>query len=92
MDIFPIGPRNIPSSPVAPAPGSLLNEATGSFDSIVGSPVTSLSIIDYAADLSLLSEPFISLPDELLLQPVPMRPQPSVGCTIFSGSLPRETV
>ena len=73
--------QSIPSSLVTPAPGSLLNEVTGSFDSIVGSPVASLSITDYAADLFLLSEPLISLPDELLLLPVPvpMRPQPSPG-------------
>ena len=55
--------RSIPSSPVIPASGSLLNEATGSFESIVGSPVMSLSITDYAADLSLLSEPLIPLLD-----------------------------
>ena len=43
--------------------------------------MTSLSIADYAADLSLLSEPLIPLPDKLLLLPVPvpMRPQPSPG-------------
>ena len=70
MDIFPIpDARSIPSSPVAPASGSLLNEATGSFDSTFG---TFLSITDYAADLSLLSEPLIPLPDELLLLPVPV--------------------
>ena len=43
-----------PGSPAAPAPGSVLNEVTGSFVSTVGSPVTSLSITDYAADLTLL--------------------------------------
>ena len=69
------------SSPVTPAPGSLSNEVTGLFDSIVGSPVTSLSISDYAADLTLLLEPLIPLPDELLLlpMPVPMRPSLPLG-------------
>ena len=77
-DTFPVtssDARSIPSSPVTPPPSSLLNEATGSFDSIVESPVTSLSITDYAA------EPLIPLRNELLLlpMPVPMWPQPSPG-------------
>ena len=83
-DTSPVTPpdtRSIQSSPVTPAPGSLLSEATGYFDGIFGSPVTSLSITDYVADLSLLSEPLIPLLDELLLLPVPvpMLPQPSPG-------------
>ena len=52
-----------PGSPAVPAPGYLLNKATGSFDSTVGSPVTSLLITDNAADLTLLSEPLIPLLD-----------------------------
>ena len=81
--------RSIPSSPVALAPGSLLNEVTRLFDSIVRIPVTSLSITDYAVDLSLLSEPLIHLLDELLLLPVPvpMRPQPSPGVQPPFGSI-----
>ena len=73
--------RNIPSSPVALAPSSLSNEVTGLFDSIVGSPVVSLSITDFAVDLTLLSESLMPLPDELLLLPlpVPVRPQVSPG-------------
>ena len=46
--------RSKPSSSLSPAPGYRLNEVTGLFDSMVGSPVTSLSITDYTADLSLL--------------------------------------
>ena len=56
--VSPISSPNVLStlgSPGTPATGSLLNEATGSFDSTVGSPVMSLSITDYAADLTLLS-------------------------------------
>ena len=34
-----------------------MNEVTGSFDSAVGSPVTSLSITNYTVDFNLLSEP-----------------------------------
>ena len=64
---------NTPDSPVTPATGSVMNEATGMFDSAVGSPVMSLSITDYAADLTLLSEP---LPEVMLLKPAlaPVRP------------------
>ena len=81
--------RSRQSSPLVPAPGYRLNEVTGSFDSIVGRQVTSLSITDYTADLSLLSEPLIPLPDELLLLPlpVPMRPVPSP-----QGQLPVEPI
>ena len=49
--------QNIPG-----APDSQPHEATGSLDSIAGSPVTSLSITDFAADLSILSDPLIPLP------------------------------
>ena len=41
-----------------------------SLDSIVGNPVMSLSIAEFAANLTLLSEPLVPLPDELLLLPV----------------------
>ena len=77
------------SSPLAPAPGYRLNEVTGSFDSMVGSPVTSLSVTDYTAHLAMLSEPLIPLPNELLLLPlpVPMRPIPSPD-----GQLPVEPI
>ena len=70
---------NIPDSPVTPATSSVMNEATGSFDSAVGSPVTSLSITDYAADLTLLS--LILLPEVMLLKPVlaPVWPNPYPG-------------
>ena len=93
MEIFPrrhvIGSRSKLSSSLSPAPGYQLNEVTGSFDSMAGSPFTSLSITDYTADLSLLSEPLIPLPDELLLLPlpVPMRP-----ITSPEGQLPVESI
>ena len=58
-----------PGSPVTPATGSLMDEANRSFDSAVVSPVTSLSITDYTADLNLLSEPLIPLLEVMLLQP-----------------------
>ena len=60
---------NTPDSLVTPATGSVMNEPTGSFDGAVGSPVTSLSITNYAADLTLLSEPLITLPEVMLLKP-----------------------
>ena len=72
--VIPISPPNALSksgSPVTPATGSLMNEASGSFDSAVGSPVTSLSITDYTADLNLLSEPLIQHSEVMLLQPTP---------------------
>ena len=72
--------RNIPG-----APDSLPNEATGSLDSIVGSPVTSLSLTDFAADLSILSAPLIPLPGELLLLPVSL---PGSAAWESLGSLP----
>ena len=87
LDVFPVfqvsqdNNRYFPNtSPVTlPAPGSQLHEATGYLDSIVGSPVMSLSITDFAAHLTLLSEQLIHIPDELLLlpMPVPLQPQPS---------------
>ena len=61
-----------PDSPV-----TLMNEVTGSFDSAVGSPVKSLSITDYAADLTLLSEPLIPLPEVMLLKPAPAPVRPT---------------
>ena len=57
-----------------PVTGSVMNEVTGSFDSAVGSPVMPLSITDYAADLTLLTEPLIPLPKVMLLKPAPVRP------------------
>ena len=66
--VSPISTPNALSKPVTPATGSLMNEVTGSFDSAVGSPVTSLSIADYTADLNLLLEPLIPLLEVLLLQ------------------------
>ena len=90
MDIFPRHHRLCHQKPgVGRVHHYRLNEVTGSFDSIVGRQVTSLSITDYTADLSLLSEPLIPLPDELLLLPlpVPMRPIPSP-----EGQLPVEPI
>ena len=94
--MFPVSPRSEEyflsvsqvSSPCAlstsgsPAPGSLLNEVTGSYNSTVGSPITSLSITNYAVDLTLLLEPLIPLPDAMLLQSVPalMLPHTYPGC------------
>ena len=71
--VFPVSPRN---------DSSLLNKATRLFDSNVGSPVTSLSITDYAADLTLLSEPLILLPEVMLFQPAPapVLPHTYTGC------------
>ena len=66
MDVFPmlpVSPRTdgyFPSVSPVSSPNTL-------FDSAVGSPVTSLSITDYAADLTLLLEPLIPLPDAMLL-------------------------
>ena len=73
-----------PGSPVKPVTGSLMDEATGSFDSAIGSPVTSLSITDYAADLNLLSEPLVLLPEVMMLQsaPVPVRPSHAPGLPV----------
>ena len=53
--------RNLPKSPDTLAHGSLPLEATGSLDSFVGSPVTSMSLTEDAADLSLLPDPLILL-------------------------------
>ena len=63
--MFPVSPRSdgyLPrvspvTSPSSPAAGSLLDDATGSYHSNIGSPATSLSITDHAANLQLLSEP-----------------------------------
>ena len=46
------------------------------------SQVSSLSITDYAADLTLLSEPFIPFPEVMLLKPAPapVRPNSYPGC------------
>ena len=49
------------------AAGSLLDEATGSYQSTIRSPATSPSITDHAANLQLLLEPLIPLPDAMLL-------------------------
>ena len=54
-------------SPAAPTVGSLLDEATGSFDSNIWNPVTSLLITDHTANLHLLSEPLIPFPDAIHL-------------------------
>ena len=45
---------NTLDSTVTLATGSVMHEVTGSFDSAVGSLVTSLSITDYAADFTLV--------------------------------------
>ena len=68
-----------PQSPVTP-----MNEATGSFDSAVGSPVTSLAITNYAADFTLLSEPLIPLPEVMLVKPAPalVRPTSYPNCLL----------
>ena len=58
-------------SPTALAAGSLLDEATGSYHSTIGSPATSLSITDHAANLQLLSEQLSPLPDAVLLHTDP---------------------
>ena len=47
------------------------DEATGSFHSTLGSPAMSLSIMDHAAILHLLSEPLIPLPDAVFLHADP---------------------
>ena len=62
-----ISPVSSPGSPVAPAESSLLDEATGSYHSTIGSPATSLSIMDHATNLHLLSEPLIPLSDAVFL-------------------------
>ena len=66
-----ISPVSSPGSPVAPAVSSLLDEVTGSYHSTIGSPATSLSITDHAANLHLLSEPLIPLPDAVFLHADP---------------------
>ena len=66
--VFPVSPRTdsyvspvlIPDSPAAPTLGSLLNEATGSYGSIIRIPATSLSITDQAEHLHL---PVVVLPN-----------------------------
>ena len=62
---------NTPDSPVTPATGAVMTEATGS-----------LSITDYAADLTLLSEPLTPLLEVMLLKPAPapVRPNSYPGC------------
>ena len=65
--VYPVSSPSSPVSPAAPTVGSLLDEATGSFDSNIGSPATSLSITDLTANFHLLSEPLIPLPDAILL-------------------------
>ena len=59
-----------------------MNEVTGLFDNAVGSPVTSLSITDYAADLALLSQPLIPLLEVMMLKPAPAEVWPNSypGC------------
>ena len=52
---------------VAPAVSHLLDEATGSYHSTIGSPVTSLSMMDHASNLHLLSQPLIPFLDALFL-------------------------
>ena len=85
MDVFPvftvspetdgyfprISPVSSPGSPVAQTAGSVLDEATGSFHSTLGSPAASLSKTHHAANLRLLSEPLIPLPDAVFLQADP---------------------
>ena len=75
--------RYLPDTSPITSPDSRIipNEATRLSDSIVRSPAMPLSIIDFAVDLTLLSEPLIPLSDELLLLPVPVpeRQQPSPG-------------
>ena len=65
------------NSPVTMATGSVMNEVTRSFDSAFGSPVTSLSITDYDADLALLSELLIPLLEVMLLKPAPVQVRPN---------------
>ena len=86
MDVFPVFtvspntdgylPRisrvSSPGSPVVPTAGSVLDEATGSFHSTLGSLATSLYIADHAANLHLLSEPLIPIPDAVFLQADPI--------------------
>ena len=57
-----VSPVSIPDSPAAPTLGSLLDEATGMYGSIIRRPATSLSISDQVEQLHLLSEPLIPLP------------------------------
>ena len=76
--MFP-APVSIPDSPAAPTVGSLLDMVTGSYGSIIGSPVTSLSITDQAEHLHLLLEPLIPLPAVALADDAPERgPAPEV--------------
>ena len=83
--VTPQDPRNLLNSPDTLAHGSLPPEATGSLDSFIGSQVTSLSLTEHAADLSLLPDSLISLPNKILLltmrpyADVQMRPQSSPG-------------
>ena len=69
---FPsVSPVSSPGSLVASTAGSVLDEVTGSFHSTLGSPATSLSIMDNASNLHLVSEPLILLPDMVFLQADP---------------------
>ena len=62
--VSPVSSPSSTVSPAAPTVGSLLDEATGSFDSNIGR----LSITDHVANLHLLSEPLMPLPDAILLE------------------------
>ena len=68
-----VSPVSIPNSPAAPTLDSLLDETTGSYGSIFGSPVMSLSITDQAEHLQLLWEPLIPLPVVVLPDDAPER-------------------
>ena len=79
--VTPPEPQNLPTSPDTLAHGSLPRE---SLDSFVGSPVTSLSLTEHTADLSLLPDLLISLPDEMLLLPMPVPGRQSPGESLAS--------
>ena len=78
LDVFPVfpvlpradgyvpwvSPVSMPDSPADQTLGYLLDEMTGLYSSILGSPVTSRSITSRAEDLHLLSVPLIPLPVE----------------------------
>ena len=54
-------PVSRPDSPVAATLGLLLEGATGLFGSVMGSPATSLSLMEQAEHLNLLSQPLTPL-------------------------------
>ena len=64
--------RELPTSPATLGSDTLPPRTTGSLDSLIGGPAMSRSLIEQATVLSRLSPPLISLPDDLLLLPLPV--------------------